>query len=118
MLDFYRGKRVFITGHTGFKGSWLCVLLTLAGAEVTGFALPPVGEENLFALSGAERSVRSIFGDIRDFDALKAAFDQSRPEIVMHLAAQPLVRESYRDPVGTYHTNVMGTVHILSLIHI
>lgn len=118
MLDFYRGKRVFITGHTGFKGSWLCVLLTLAGAEVTGFALPPVGEENLFALSGAERSVRSIFGDIRDFDALKAAFDQSRPEIVMHLAAQPLVRESYRDPVGTYHTNVMGTVHILECLRL
>nr|WP_325212010.1 CDP-glucose 4,6-dehydratase [uncultured Oscillibacter sp.] len=116
MLDFYRGKRVFITGHTGFKGSWLCVLLTLAGAEVTGFALPPPGEENLFSLSGVGERVRSVFGDVRDLAALKAAFDGARPEIVFHLAAQPIVRESYRDPVGTYSTNVMGTVHILECL--
>lgn len=116
MLDFYQGKRVFITGHTGFKGSWLCVLLTLAGAEVTGFALPPAGEENLFTLSGAGGRVRSVFGDVRDLDALRRAFDQARPEVVFHLAAQPIVRESYRDPVGTYSTNVMGTVHILECL--
>ncbi len=116
MLDFYRGKSVFVTGHTGFKGSWLCVLLAMAGAEVTGFALPPAGEINLFALSGAGSKVHSVFGDIRDFNALKAAFDAAQPEIVLHLAAQPIVRESYRDPVGTYSTNVMGTVHILECL--
>lgn len=113
LFSFYRGRRVFITGHTGFKGSWLCVVLSLAGAEVTGFALPPVEEENLFTLAGVDRRVQSVFGDIRDLDALRRAFDQARPEIVLHLAAQPIVREGYRDPVGTYHTNVMGTVHIL-----
>jgi len=116
MLDFYRGKRVFVTGHTGFKGSWLCVLLAMAGAEVTGFALPPVGGTNLFTLSGAGSKAHSVFGDIRNLDALKAAFDAARPEIVFHLAAQPIVRESYRDPVGTYSTNVMGTVHILECL--
>lgn len=112
-LDFFCGKRIFITGHTGFKGSWLCTLLALAGAEVSGFALPPSGEENLYTLSGVERKVRSVFGDIRDFDVLKRAFDAARPEIVIHLAAQPIVREGYRNPVGTYHTNVMGTVNVL-----
>lgn len=111
--DFFSGKRVFITGHTGFKGSWLCMLMAMAGAEVTGFALPPAGAENLYTLAGIDQRVRSVFGDIRDYDTLKAAFDAAKPEIVLHLAAQPIVRESYRDPVGTYHTNVMGTVHIL-----
>lgn len=104
---------MFITGHTGFKGSWLSTLLTLAGAEVTGFALPPQGKNNLFALAGIEPKIRSVCGDIRDFSALKRTFDAAKPELVFHLAAQPIVRESYRDPVGTYQTNVMGTVHIL-----
>ena len=113
---FYQNKRVLVTGHTGFKGSWLCVLLTMLGAEVTGFALPPAGEENLFTLAGVEDRVRSVSGDIRDLDALSAAFDAARPEIVLHLAAQPIVREGYRDPIGTYHTNVMGTVHILDCV--
>lgn len=113
VLDFYRGKRVFITGHTGFKGSWLCILLTMAGADVTGFALPPVGDENLFTLSGIAQRIHSVIGDIRDLDALRAAFHEAKPEIVLHLAAQPIVREGYRDPVGTYSTNVMGTVHVL-----
>lgn len=112
-LAFFRGKRVFLTGHTGFKGSWLCTILTLAGAEVFGFALPPAGAENLYTLAKAGEDVHSTFGDIRDFSALKAAFDRAHPEIVFHLAAQSIVRESYRDPVGTYHTNVMGTVHLL-----
>lgn len=115
-LAFFRGKRVFITGHTGFKGSWLCMVLALAGAEVFGFALPPAGEENLYTLAEVGKKVRSTIGDIRDFSALSAAFDQAHPEIVFHLAAQPIVRESYRDPVGTYHTNVMGTVHLLDCV--
>jgi len=115
-FDFFCGKHIFITGHTGFKGSWLCMLLSMAGAEVTGFALPPAGEENLFTLAGIEKRVRSILGDIRDFDTLKAAFDAARPEIVFHLAAQPIVREGYRNPVGTYSINVMGTVHILECV--
>lgn len=115
-MDFFRGKRILITGHTGFKGSWLCTLLAMAGAEVTGFALPPAGTENLYTLAGISGLVRSEYGDIRDFGALKAVFDTAKPEIVFHLAAQPIVRESYRDPVGTYHTNVMGTVHILECV--
>lgn len=111
-LEFYRGRRVFVTGHTGFKGTWLCAMLAMAGAEVTGFALPPEGE-NLWTLANLERHVRSVYGDIREPEHLYAAFREARPEIVFHLAAQPIVRESYRDPTGTYHTNVMGTVHIL-----
>jgi len=113
MLDFYWGKRVFVTGSTGFKGSWLCRVLTLAGAEVTGYALPHENVEGLWELAGLEDGVHQIYGDIRDLDRLWDAFKAARPEIVFHLAAQPIVRESYRDPVGTYSTNVMGTVHIL-----
>lgn len=115
-LGFFYGKRIFLTGHTGFKGSWLCILLALAGADVTGFSLPPGEGENLYTLARAGEKVHSVFGDIRDMAALKKAFDAARPEIVIHLAAQPIVRESYRDPVGTYHTNVMGTVHILECV--
>ena len=115
MLDLYKDKRVFVTGHTGFKGSWLCTMLTMAGAEVTGYALPPV-EPSLFQISGLEHKMHSIYGDIRDLDALWTAFHAAQPEIVFHLAAQPIVRESYRDPVGTYSTNVMGTVHILECV--
>lgn len=116
MMNFFSGKKVLVTGHTGFKGSWLCTILAMAGAEVTGFALPPAGEPNLYTLAGIEKQVHSVLGDIRDFSALRAAFDEARPEIVIHLAAQPIVRESYRDPVGTYHTNVMGSVHILECV--
>lgn len=115
-LSFYRGKRVFVTGHTGFKGAWLCKLLALAGAEVTGFSLNPPTEPSLFEIAGIARDVHSVIGDIRDYAALKAAFDEAQPEIVLHLAAQPIVRDSYRDPVYTYETNVMGTVHILECI--
>lgn len=115
MLEFYKGKRVFVTGHTGFKGSWLCKMLLMAGAEVTGYALPPA-EQCLYNLIGMEQQMSSIQGDIRDLDSLKCAFDTAKPEIVFHLAAQPIVRESYRDPVGTYSTNVMGTVHILECV--
>lgn len=116
MLDFYRGKRVFVTGHTGFKGSWLCTMLTMAGAEVTGFALPPATSPNLWGLCGLEHKMRSVYDDIRDLDALWSAFERCNPEIVFHLAAQPIVREGYRDPVGTYSTNVIGTVHMLECV--
>lgn len=115
MLNFYKDKRVFVTGHTGFKGSWLCTMLLLAGAEVTGYALPPA-EPSLFKIIGLEQRIHSIQGDIRDLDSLQSAFHTAGPEIVFHLAAQPIVRESYRDPVGTYSTNVMGTVHILECV--
>lgn len=117
MLDFFKDKRVFVTGHTGFKGTWLCAALHMAGAEVTGFALPPVNP-SLYEMTGIERNINSVCGDIRDFDSLWNAFRQAQPEIVFHLAAQPIVRESYRNPVGTYHTNVMGTVHILECVRL
>lgn len=116
LLSFYRGKRVFVTGHTGFKGSWLCRILVDAGAEVTGYALLPNTEPNLYHLSDLESSMHSIIGDVRDFPHLQRVFRQACPEIVFHLAAQPIVREGYRDPVGTYGTNVMGTVHILECV--
>lgn len=119
MLDmsFYKGKRVFVTGHTGFKGSWLCRVLVKAGAVVTGYALmPPEGEADLFTLCGLCGRINSVIGDIRDFAGLKRAFDEAQPEIVLHLAAQPIVRDSYREPVYTYETNVMGTVHILECV--
>lgn len=115
-LSFYQGKKVFVTGHTGFKGSWLCRMLAGAGASVTGFSLEPPTEPSLFRIAGIENDVRSVIGDVRDMAALKAAFDEARPEIVLHLAAQPIVRESYRNPAYTYETNVMGTVHLLECV--
>ena len=117
-LNFYAGKRVFVTGHTGFKGSWLCKLLRHAGAEVTGYSLNPPTEPSLFALAGIEKDITSVIGDIRDFPKLKAAFDESDPDIVFHLAAQPIVRDSYDDPAYTYETNVMGTVNILECLRL
>ena len=102
MLEFYKNKRVFVTGHTGFKGSWLCRILLSAGAQVTGFALePPEDQPALFALAGIAQGMHSVYGDIRDFAALRAAFDEARPEIVFHLAAQPIVKDSYARPVYT-----------------
>jgi len=111
--DFYRGKKVLVTGHTGFKGGWLASWLKLLGANVIGFALPPETDPNLFTAAGIAEGMTSIFGDIRDLPALSAVFKQHKPEIVIHNAAQPLVRRSYREPVETYATNVMGTVHVL-----
>ena len=115
ILDFYHGKRVFLTGHTGFKGMWLSKILTMAGAEVTGFSLPSPTEQGARVLAecGALAEMRSVTGDVRDYNSLLAAFRESRPELVFHLAAQPIVLESYRDPLGTYATNVMGTVNLL-----
>ena len=115
-LEFYRGKRVFVTGHTGFKGSWICRMLVGAGAVVTGYSLQPPTTPNLFTLAGLEGKMTSVIGDIRDFASLKAAFDAARPEIVLHLAAQPIVRDSYKDPRYTYETNVMGTVNLLECV--
>ena len=97
MLDFYKGKRVLITGHTGFKGSWLSKILLMAGAEVYGYALEPEGD-NLFDILKLSENMHSCIGDIRDFDELQKFFDEARPEIVFHLAAQPIVRTSYEEP--------------------
>lgn len=115
-MDFYRGKRVFITGHTGFKGAWLCRILVGAGAAVTGYALPAPTSPNLFELAGLEGKMTSVIGDIRDREKLLNAISEAKPEIVLHLAAQPIVRMGYRDPVYTYETNVMGTVNILECV--
>lgn len=115
-LNFYKGKKVFITGHTGFKGSWLCQMLILAGADVTGYSLNPPTEPNLFDIAGIGGRIDSVIGDVRDLGSLKKAFDKAQPEIVLHLAAQPIVRDSYKDPHYTYETNVMGTVNILECI--
>lgn len=116
MLDFYRGKRVLITGHTGFKGSWMCRILLEAGAEVYGYALPPAEEESLFVLAGLQEEIDSTLADIRDLNRLAEAFKRVKPEIVIHMAAQPLVRTSYEEPVYTYDVNVMGTVHVLECV--
>lgn len=116
MIDFYKGKSVFVTGHTGFKGSWLCKALVLCGAQVTGYSLAPDTTPNLFELSGLEGQMTSVIGDIRDFDSLKKAFDDAKPEIVFHLAAQPIVMEGYKNPLYTYETNVMGTANLLECI--
>ena len=114
--SFYKNKKVLVTGHTGFKGSWLCKMLVSMQAKVIGYALEPLGEENLFDLSGIEKDIVSITGDIRDLRKLKQVFDEYNPEIVLHLAAQPLVRESYEEPVYTYETNVMGTVNVCECV--
>ncbi len=115
-MSFYKGKRVFVTGHTGFKGAWLCKMLANAGAQITGYSLNPPTMPSLFEVAQLDRDIHSVIGDIRDFSALKAAFDAAQPEIVLHLAAQPIVRDSYKDPVYTYETNVMGTVNILECV--
>lgn len=115
-LSFYKGKKVFVTGHTGFKGSWLCKILTNAGADVTGYSLNPPTEISLFEIAGIAKDICSVIGDIRDYKNLKAAFDEAQPEIVLHLAAQPIVRDSYKEPAYTYETNVMGTVNILECV--
>ena len=131
---FYKGKRVLVTGHTGFKGTWLCQILTMAGAAVTGYALEPPTDPAMFRMLGMGEPVRgrgaaggpdadaplgtldSVIGDIRDRAHLQQVFDRVQPELVFHLAAQPIVRDSYKDPVYTYETNVMGTVNLLECV--
>ena len=115
-LQFYKGKKVFITGHTGFKGSWMCKVLLMLGAEVTGYALNPPTTPSLFTLCGLEKKMDSIIGDIRDLVHLQEVFARVQPEIVIHMAAQPIVRESYKNPVDTYAINVMGTVNVLECV--
>lgn len=115
-MRFYKGKRVLVTGHTGFKGSWLCKMLVMAGAEVTGYSLNPPTDPNLFSIAGLDGKMTSVIGDIRDFEKLKKTFAAAQPEIVLHLAAQPIVRDSYKDPRYTYETNVMGTVNLLECV--
>ena len=116
MFSFYKGKKVLVTGHTGFKGTWLCMMLKRAGAIVTGYSLSPPTTPNLFTICGLEKEINSVIGDIRDKEHLQKVFDETQPEIVFHLAAQPIVRESYKDPVYTYETNVMGTVYLLECV--
>lgn len=123
LLDFYKGKRVLVTGHTGFKGTWLTRILIDAGAYVCGYSLNPPTDPNLFSLAGladAEKKGKliNVISDIRDLDALKKAFTDFKPDIIIHLAAQPIVRDSYRNPVYTYETNVMGTVNVLECIRL
>ncbi len=115
-FSFFKGKKVFLTGHTGFKGTWLSRILLMAGAEVTGYALAPPAKSNLFELTRTGQEMKTVAGDIRDLDYLKKKFSEVRPEIVIHLAAQPIVRESYKNPRGTYETNVMGTVNICECV--
>ncbi|MGN0363520.1 MAG: CDP-glucose 4,6-dehydratase [Bilifractor sp.] len=117
-LIFYKGKKVLITGHTGFKGTWLCRMLINAGAAVSGYALEPPTEPNLFDIADVKDKMHSYIGDIRDRDHLMEVFDKEQPEIVLHLAAQPIVRESYKDPGYTYETNVMGTVNICECVRL
>lgn len=116
--NFWKDKKVFITGHTGFKGSWLCLWLQLMGANVTGYALAPPTDPSLFELCGIDKLINSIIGDVRDYQQLSLAIKDSQPEIVIHMAAQPLVRESYKNPQETYAINVMGTVNLLEAVRI
>ena len=111
--NFYKNKKVFVTGHTGFKGSWLCLFLDYLGAKVAGYALSPDNKrDSLFNILNLDQKVESNIADIRDFEALKSTINKFKPEIIFHLAAQPLVRESYKDPIFNYSTNVMGTVNL------
>ena len=117
-LSFYKGKKVLVTGHTGFKGAWLCQLLLMAGADVTGYALDAPTAPSLFELCRLSEDMNSIKGDIRNLDYLKKIVADCQPEIVIHMAAQALVRYSYQRPVYTYETNVMGTVNVLECIRL
>lgn len=117
-LQFYRGKTVLMTGHTGFKGSWMCKVLKMQGANVIGYALPAPTVPSLFELSDMAKGMISVEGDIRDLKRLNEVFDTYQPEIVIHMAAQPIVRESYVNPVYTYETNVIGTVNVLEAVRL
>lgn len=116
--DFYSCKKVLITGHTGFKGTWMCEVLLNLGAEVFGYALNPSTDPSLFEISGMKNRIHSYEGDIRDLEHLKSVFEEAQPEVVIHMAAQPLVRESYKSPAYTYEVNVMGTVNVLECVRL
>ncbi len=118
MIDpgFWKGRRVFLTGHTGFKGSWLSMWLTSLGSEVTGYALEPPTVPSLYDICGVGGLMRSVTADVRDGESLARAMGEARPEVVIHMAAQPLVRDSYKNPVETYNINVMGTVNMLEAV--
>lgn len=116
MLENYKNKKVLITGNTGFKGSWLCKILLQAGAQVYGYSIPLREEDKLYSLCKLDKEMETTYGDIRDYEKLSQVFKQIKPEIVIHLAAQPIVRESYINPVDTYSINVMGTVNVLECI--
>ena len=116
--DLYRSKRVFVTGHTGFKGSWLTQWLLELGADVTGYALPPPTKPSMFEQIGLQGKIKHIVGDVRDLVKLSAAIAEARPDFIFHLAAQPLVRLSYEQPVETYSTNIMGTVNLLEAVRL
>ena len=117
-MSFFRDKRVLVTGHTGFKGTWLCRMLINAGAIVTGYSLQPPTNPSLFELARLEDRMTSVIADVRDLDKMKDVFEQAQPEIVLHLAAQPIVRDSYKDPHYTYETNVMGTVNLMECVRL
>lgn len=114
--QFYKDKKILLTGHTGFKGTWMCHVLKEMGAKVTGYALKPPTAPSLFELSGMEKEICSVEGDVRELNHLRQVFEQTQPEIVIHMAAQPIVRESYKNPVYTYDVNVMGTVNVLECV--
>jgi CDP-glucose 4,6-dehydratase len=116
LQEFWAAKRVFLTGHTGFKGSWLSIWLKDLGADLTGFALSPPTKPSLFEVADVSSGMTSIIGDIRDAAILTKALSDARPEIVIHMAAQPIVRRSYEEPVETYSTNVMGLVHLFEAV--
>src|SRR5947209_2122332 len=118
MVAAYAGKRVFLTGHTGFKGGWLALWLRELGATVTGFALPPDTKPSFFEAAGAADSVRHLEGDVRDLASLRRALRETEPDFVFHLAAQALVRRSYEDPLGTVQTNILGTAHVLEALRL
>ena len=115
-INFYKGKKVLLTGHTGFKGSWMSVMLVNAGAKVIGYSSCSKEEIRLFDLCGVKDQISHIKGDVRDLRRLLDVFETYKPEVVFHMAAQPIVRDSYKDPVGTYATNVMGTVNVCEAV--
>ncbi len=115
---FFENRKVLITGHTGFKGTWMCQLLLMAGANVTGYALEPPTSPSLFEMCGLQNKINSIIGDVRDLEKMKSVFENVQPEIVIHMAAQPIVRDSYKNPVYTYDVNVMGTVNVLECVRL
>ena len=116
LSDHFRGKKVLVTGHTGFKGSWLCKILDILGSDVYGYSLKPPTDPNLYEIINADSFVRSKYADVRDIRSMENFFSEVRPDIVIHMAAQPLVRDSYKDPRYTYETNVMGTVNVLECV--